>query len=111
MTLTKKNKNVLALFMICLILLVQKSESQYEIPSYYGFWSKDFYKPENITSSNFTIFELHFPVDMNYESTKIYYADKIQHCIYEYELQTKIFSVIAGKCSKSGIKNYYILRK
>lgn len=88
--------------LIIFIFLVHLSYSQYEVPSYYGFWSKDFYKVENITSGKFTIFELHFPLDMNYDSTKIYYADKVQHCIHEYELETKNHAIVAGKCSKSG---------
>lgn len=79
----KKYKNF-AFIILILLLFVQLSKSQYEIPSYYGFWSKDFYRAENITSGRFTIFELHFPVDMNYDSTKVYYADKIQHCTFEF---------------------------
>lgn len=45
---------------------------------------------------------------MNYDSTKVYFTDKIQHCIIEYELQTRNSDAIAGKCSKSGTYSIFI---
>jgi hypothetical protein len=101
-----KDKHIKSSLFVLLFALVNLAKGQYEIPSYYGFWSKRFYQPAVIMNGSFTVFEMHFSIDVNYDGTIAYYADSSQHCIFSYNLTSKKYSVIAGKCSLPGMLKF-----
>ncbi len=46
---------------------------------------------------------MHFAIDMNYEGTVVYFADEAQHCVMAYDLNSLVYSVLAGRCSMAGM--------
>ena len=74
----------------------------YDIPSYYGHFSKKFFLLSEIESGTFTYFEYHFAVDANYNNTTVFYANKDLNCIQKYDVVNKTFTKIAGQCGVSG---------
>jgi hypothetical protein len=78
----------LNILLLAILIVVQ---SHYEIPSYYGFWSKRFYQPKTILQGQFSIFEMHFAIDLNFRGTVVYFADETQHCILSYDLNNQLY--------------------
>ena len=56
-----------------------------------------------VLAGQFTVFEMHFAIDINYDGTVVYFADEVQHCVMAFDLNTLDYSVLAGRCSKAGM--------
>ena len=63
----------LSLTIVCLAVSVLNF---YDVPSYYGHFSRDFFKLSKIQAGNFTYFEYHFSVDVDPTNNTIYIANK-----------------------------------
>lgn len=74
----------------------------YDVPSYYGHFSRNYFLPDKLASGVFKYFEYHYAMDMDSSNQTIYFADKAKHCIEKYHIPTRTLSVLAGICGTSG---------
>ena len=74
--------------LIILLICVIEIQNQYEIPSYYGFWSRNFYKNTSIQSGKFSVFEMHFSLDMDFTNQTIYFVNQREHCVLKFNIST-----------------------
>lgn len=85
-----------------LIFTLTSVNAIYDIPSYYGHFSKKFFLPSEILKGTFTYFEYHYAIDIDYNNTYLYYANKDLNCIQRYNLLTNTLSTIGGQCGVGG---------
>lgn len=78
------------------------TRSIYNVPSYYGHFSKNFFSLSKLRSGRFRYFEYHYAVDLDSSNRTVYYVNQAQHCIEKYDLLVGTKSVLAGKCGVAG---------
>jgi hypothetical protein len=64
------------------LLVTVITGNYYEVPSYYGYWNKNFYLYENLTQGTLRVLELHGSLDSKAQNDVVYYSDITNNCIY-----------------------------
>jgi len=88
--------------LICLVLLIASIDCFYDVPSYYGHFSLDYFKVSNIRAGVFRYFEYHYAFDIDSENRTVYFANSKQNCIEKYDFVKKRKTVLAGICGTAG---------
>lgn len=76
--------------------------SIYNVPSYYGHFSKNYFTLPSLLSGQFRYFEYHYALELDSSNTTVYYVNTAQHCIEKYDLRSGVKSVLAGQFGVSG---------
>ena len=87
---------------IVIVLLVCAIRCVYDVPSYYGHFSRNFFRLSKIKEGTFTYFEFHFAVDMDTQNRTVYFANSKHNCIETFDLLTQKKGVLAGNCGHEG---------
>jgi hypothetical protein len=63
------------IFLVMVGAVMSQSVSYYDIPSYYGHFSLEYFNAEHLLAGKLTLFEYHFAVDVNYRNDTLYFAN------------------------------------
>lgn len=83
-------------------LMVAWCRCIYDVPSYFGHFSRNYFVADKIREGRFRYFEYHYAVDVDSNNATIYFVNSRKHCIEKFNLINKTKSVLAGACGTPG---------
>lgn len=100
------------IFVVVLSLVAATTNCNfYRVPSYYGYWNRNYFLYENITQGRLRLLEMQGQLDAMPNSSTVFYAEADRHVIRKVNLTNDTMEVLAGTLDRGTLMGEYSWNK